>query len=108
MFTKVQLPDLRLNKCKLTFRLDNRASLSIRYFCAYHTLNISAQKTDITLFKSPDSQEIESILGKELIGRYDPNAFGKNRLTPSETTSSEKCSTEQKNKRVRPSIDLNS
>ena len=77
MFTKVQLSDLRLNKCKLTFRLDNRASLSIRYFCAYHTLNISAQKTDITLFKSPDSQEIESILGKELIGRYDPTSFGK-------------------------------
>jgi len=92
MQTKAQESNLPLKEYKFTFRLDNRATLSTRYFLAYDArdaLHIFSQTMVKILFKSSVSQGQESILIKEIMVKYDPTSSGNREVSPPEISSSE-------------------
>ena len=100
MPTKAQESNLSLKEYKFTFRLDNRATVSTRYFLAYDArdaLRIFSQTMVKTLFKSSVTQGPESILAKEMLVKYDPNSSVNSELTASAISSSEELLQELKN-----------
>ena len=99
MPTKAQESNLSLKEYKFTFRLDNRATVSTRYFLAYDArdaLRIFSQTMVKTLFKSSVTQGPESILAKEMLVKYDPNSSVNSELTASAISSSEELLQELK------------
>jgi len=99
MATKAHESNLSLSEYKFTFRVDNRVSLSTRYFLAYDArdaLHIFAQTMVKTLFKSSVSQGKESILAKEMMLKYDSSPSSNLEVTASKISSSEELSPELK------------
>lgn len=99
MQTKAQESNLPLKEYKFTFRLDNRATLSTRYFLAYDArdaLHIFSQTMVKTLFKSSVTQGQESILAKEILVKYDPTSSGNSGGSPLVISSSEEILPELK------------
>ena len=99
MQTKAQESYLPLKEYKITFRLDNRATLSTRYFLAYDArdaLHIFSQTMVKTLFKSSVTQGQESILAKEILIKYDPTSSGNSGVSPLVISSSEEILPELK------------
>ena len=99
MQTKAQESNLPLKEYKFTFRLDNRATVSTRYFLAYDArdaLHIFSQTMVKTLFKSSVTQGQESILAKEILVKYDPTSSGNSGVSPLEISSSEEILPELK------------
>ena len=99
MQTKAQESNLPLKEYKFTFRLDNRATVSTRYFLAYDArdaLHIFSQTMVKTLFKSSVTQGQESILAKEILVKYDPTCSGNSGGSPPEISSSEEILPELK------------
>lgn len=99
MPTKAQESNLPLKEYKFTFRLDNRATVSTRYFLAYDArdaLHVFSQTMVKTLFKSSVTQRSESILAKEMLVKYDPNSSVNSEVSASEISSSEELIPELK------------
>jgi hypothetical protein len=99
MQTKAQESNLPLKEYKFTFRLDNRATLSTRYFLAYDArdaLHIFSQTMVKTLFKSSVTQGQESILAKEILVKHDPTSSENSGVSPLEISSSEEILPELK------------
>ena len=99
MPTKAQESNLPLKEYKFTFRLDNRATVSTRYFLAYDArdaLRIFSQTMVKTLFKSSVTQGKESILAKEMLVKYDPTSSVNSKVPASEISSSEELLPELK------------
>ena len=99
MPTKAQESNLPLEEYKFTFRLDNRATVSTRYFLAYDArdaLHIFSQTMVKTLFKSSVKHGQESILAKEMLVKYDPTSSVNSEVSVSEISSSEELSPELK------------
>ena len=99
MPTKAQESNLPLKEYKFTFRLDNRATVSTRYFLAIDArdaLHIFSQTMVKTLFKSSVTQGQESILTKEMLVKYDPTSSGNREVSASEISSSEELLPELK------------
>ena len=99
MPTKAQESNLSLKEYKFTFRLDNRATVSTRYFLAYDAmdaLHIFSQTMVKTLFKSSVSLGHESILVKEMLVKYDPISSGNSKVSASKISSYEELLPELK------------
>jgi hypothetical protein len=99
MQTKAQESNLPLKEYKFTFRLDNRATLSTRYFLAYDArdaLHIFSQTMVKILFKSSVTQGQKSILAQEILVKYDPTSSGNSGVSPPEISSSEEILPELK------------
>ena len=99
MPTKAQETNLPLKEYRFTFRLDNRATVSTRYFLAYDArdaLHIFSQTMVKTLFKSSVSIGQKSILAKEMFVKYDPTISGNSKVSASEISSYEELLPELK------------
>ena len=99
MQTKAQESNLPLKEYKFTFRLDNRATLTTRYFLAYDArdaLHIFSQTMVKILFKSSVTQGQKSILAQEILVKYDPTSSGNSGVSPPEISSSEEILPELK------------
>jgi hypothetical protein len=99
MPTKAQESNLPLKEYKFTLGLDNRATVSTRYFLAIDArdaLHIFSQTMVKTLFKSPVTQGQESILAKEMLVQYDPASSVNREVSASEISSSEELVPELK------------
>jgi hypothetical protein len=99
MQTKAQESNLPLKEYKFTFRLDNRATVSTRYFLAYDArdaLHIFSQTMVKILFKSSVTQGQKSILAQEILVKYDPTSSGNSGVSPPEISSSEEILPELK------------
>ena len=99
MPTKDQESNHPLKEYKFTFRLDNRATVSNRYFLAYDArdaLHIFSQTMVKNLFKSSVTQRQESILAKEMLVKYDPTSSVNSEVSASEISSFEELLPELK------------
>ena len=97
MPTKAQESNFPLKEYKFTFRLDNRATVSTRYFLAYDArdaLHIFSQTIVKTLFKSSVTQRSESILAKEMLVKYDSTSLVNSEMSASEISSFEELLSE--------------
>ena len=97
MPTKAQESNFPLKEYKFTFRLDNRATVSTRYFLAYDArdaLHIFSQTMVKSLFKSSVTQGQESILAKEMLVKYDSTSLVNSEMSASEISSFEELLSE--------------